>query len=267
MAGGRRDEEKKRRQKKRREKKQAAARPAKAIEEVFADLERHVSVPQPSRWPGGCDPSLARPDLVKLDLAVFATEKPPGQEKAERFEDGLLKGVLGYLPKIDHWSWEEFIWHGLPDDSWNPVEAYLEQAGDRYPPGARRQLLQWKEARIGLFEIGDVADETLGLQEWDAVSQTATGAPFRAITLNIGGVNTFRSSRGSVMLTYISPWVAEENLYCSLGYSQTAAKRDSVLLLPYLGLKHPEVVSRPLPWKASRAGADQFLRQWRSREW
>jgi hypothetical protein len=32
-------------------------------------LNRQLSLPEPARWPGGSDPSLARPDGVKFDFA------------------------------------------------------------------------------------------------------------------------------------------------------------------------------------------------------
>jgi hypothetical protein len=119
-------------------------------------LQRHLSVPEPARWPGGCDPSLARPDRVKLDLARFATERPPGQAKAKQLEDRLHRGLLSFLPQLDHGSGEEFIWHGLPGDTWHPVEAFLVDAGNRFSPAAGAQLRRWKEARISLFEVGEV---------------------------------------------------------------------------------------------------------------
>src|SRR5262249_25539591 len=162
--------------------------PAKSIEQVIEQTKYQLSIPQLARWPGGCDASLVRPDAVKLDFATWATSKSPGREKCQQLEDGLLQGFLSELPEIDHWGWEEFLWHGLPGDSWHPLDAYLAQSGARFPPAAQEQLRLWKQARIGLFEIGDLANDTLGLHEWDAVAQKPIGLPFRALTLNIGGI-------------------------------------------------------------------------------
>ena len=231
------------------------------------DLKYHLSVPEPARWPGGCDPILDRPDHVKLELAEFAINQPPGKAKAKQLEHGLRNGLLGYLPKIYHWAWEEFIWHGLPGDSWQPVEAFLAQAGNRFSPAAAQQLRRWKEARIGLFEIGEVADDKLALRDWDGVNGTAASPWFEAIALNIGGVNIYRKDRGQILLTYLAPWQPAEDLYCALGYGTTSDKAQTALLLDVLGLQHPEVVCRPLPWNVGRAAADQYLRQWRQREW
>jgi hypothetical protein len=260
-------EEKKRRRKKRLDKRQAREPALRPLARVLSSLQQHLSVPEPARWPGGCDPSLARPDRVKLDLAEFAMNKPPGKAKAQQLEDGLRLGLMGFLPDIDHWAWEEFIWHGLPGDAWHPIDAFLEQAGSRFPPPAAEQLRRWKEARLGLFEIGEVADDTVALCPWDVVTGRADGPWFRALTLNIGGVNQLANARDHIELTYVAPWLPEENLYCGLGYGQSAPKSDSGLLAAYLGLQHPEVASRPLPWKVNPAAAEQYLRQWRSREW
>ena len=95
----------------------------------------------------------------------------------------------------------------------------------------------------------------------------AAGPWFRALTLNIGGVNLLAAARGEIELTYVAPWLPAENLYCGLGYSRPAAKSQSAVLLAYLGLQHPEVASRPLPWNVSRAAEADYLRQWRAREW
>jgi hypothetical protein len=284
MAQRDRDEDKKRRRKKRLEKRrerkpQPLAQPPMPQDVEPAEsglgefgrfltgLRRHLSVPEPSRWPGGCDRSLDRPDRIKLELAQFATEEPPGKAKARQLEDALRKGLLGHLPDIDHWSWEEFIWHGLPGDPWHPVDAFLAAAGSRFPPAAAEQLRRWKEARIGLFEVGAVADDLVALREWDGLQRTATGPWFRAIGLNIGGVNWYRDARGQVMLTYVAPWQPSEGVFCAMGYGMKTDKGQTALALDYLGLRHPDVVCRPLPWKASRAAAEQHLRHWRQREW
>jgi hypothetical protein len=271
MAPHGRDEEKRRRRKKRLEKRRARQRPpaepAPSFDKFLADLEHHLRVPPPERWPGGCDANLARPDLVKLNLAEFATGQPPGRDKCRQLEDGFRKGLLHFLPELDHWSWEEFIYHGLPGDLWHPIEAYLAQAAGRYPPAAAEQLRRWKEARIGLFEVGEVADDTLSLREWDAVLEAPAGPWVRAITLNIGGVNLLRGDQGKILFTYLAPWVPEADLYCGMGYSKSADKRTAVYLLPYLGLRHPDAASRPLPWNESRAAGERCLRAWRGRDW
>jgi hypothetical protein len=268
-----RGEDKKRRRKKRREKRQGRApalgppEPVRSMDEVLASVERHLSVPEPARWPGGCDPSLARPDRVKYQLATFATGQPPGKAKSQQLEDGLRQGLLGFLPEINHWAWEEFFWHGLPGDTWHPIDAFLAQAGKCFPPAAAEQLRRWKQARLGLYEIGEVANDTVALREWDAASGQALGPWVRALTLNISGVNLFVEARGQILLTYVAPWLPEANLYCGMGYSLTQPRSDGAWLAAYLGLRHPAVAARPLPWNVNRAAEEHYLQAWRAREW
>jgi hypothetical protein len=153
----RRDEEKRRRRQKRHEKKHRHDLPGGAVVPgkpdadplgklvgVLGSLEAQLKVPSPTHWPGASDPSLERPDLVKLELGEFATSTEPGRSKSRLFERQLRQGLLGFLPELaDHWGIEEFFWHGMPADSWHPVEAFLAHAGDRFPPAAQDQLRLW----------------------------------------------------------------------------------------------------------------------------
>jgi hypothetical protein len=205
--------------------------------------------------------------MVKLDLATFATKQAPGQQKCDQMEKDIRRGPLGFVPQIEHWAWEEFIYHGLPGDSWHPIDAYLAQAGERYPAEAAEQIRRWKEARIGLYEIGEVADDTVGLQEWDPIQRTHPGPPVRAITLNMGGVNINRDLRSKVLLTYLAPWRPDLNLYCGMGYGSTLPRDKCDLLVALLGLRHPEVACRPLPWKRDRAALARHLHTWGQRDW
>ncbi len=96
---------------------------------------------------------------------------------------------------------------------------------------------------------------------------TLPGPPLRAISLNIGGVNIYRNARAKVNLTYLAPWVPEAQLFCGLGYGMTVDKPDATPFLLHLGLRHPEVVARPLPWNVRGPVEKEYLRQWRAREW
>jgi hypothetical protein len=230
-------------------------------------LQEQMREGPPGNWPGGCDPSLGQPDRVKFELATFATQTSPGPARLRELEERLSKGVLGVLPELDHWAVEEFLWHGLPGDSWHPVEAFLQHAGARFPPAAREQLRLWKEARIGLFKVGEVADDLVWLHEWDPVLGVSVGAPFRAITLNVGGANAQRSVRGRFLLTHVAPWRPEDGLYCGMGYGICPDQSQAVLAADYLGLRHLAVAATPLPWKQSRSARDEYLRRWQQREW
>ncbi len=268
----RRDEDKKRRRQKRLAKRRER-RPSDqlealvSVERAFRAAEKELRIGAPAHWPGASDPSLDRPDRVKFELATFATEKPPGKAKLHELEQRLKKGLLGNLPELDHWGMEEFLWHGLPGDSWNPVEAFLEHSGERFPPAAREQLRHWKEARIGLFEVGEVADDTVALREWDPVRQVYAGEPFRAITLNIAGVNAQRSVRGKYLLTHVAPWRPEEGLYCGMGYGAYLGLEQTGMAVDFLSLRELAVAATPLPWTAGRSPRSEYLRQWRQREW
>src|SRR5438876_6237118 len=115
----RRDEEKKRRRLKRQKKRQRFERsiddsldlPAlPEPPEAFAflrSLKQLFDLPRPARWPGVSDRALARPDLVKLDLAEWASREEPGKGKLRRLETGFQSGLLGFLPDMEHWAMEE----------------------------------------------------------------------------------------------------------------------------------------------------------------
>lgn len=269
MSNPRRRDEKKQRRQKRVEKRGQRQREhaAAPMVPVLDDVIRHLKVPEPGRWPGGCDATLARPDMVKFRLAEFATKQPTGRRKLYELKHGLESGLIGFLSELDTWAIEEFLWHGLPGDGWEPIEQFLASPRAEVSASAAEQLRLWKQARIGLFEIGPVVDDTMVLQEWDALAERGCGEEFRALSLNIGGVNLFRDAEGRILLSYLSPWAPAENLYCAMGYSLTVPKDDVELVLPYLGLQHAELVSRPLPWKVGWSAAEEHQRQWQERAW
>jgi hypothetical protein len=226
-----------------------------------------IAPPTGETWPGVSDPSLAAPDAIKFDYGNFAAHQAPGQPKLEQFEENLRHGPLGFIPEIDDWAMEEFIWHGVPGDEWHPLEAYLAWAGDRFPPPAQAQLRLWKEARLGFYEVGEIHDGTVALQEWDVVSGELRGTAFRAVALCLGGVNAYRGQRGQVTLTYVAPWAPADNLFCAMGYGVTMRKRQAPLVAVMLGLRQPQLASLPYPWKVSREAENKYLRQWQMREW
>jgi hypothetical protein len=206
-------------------------------------------------------------DMVKFRYATYVSERRPGRGKQARWEKALQQGPLGAIPEIDHWAMEEFFWHGVPDDPWHPVEAYLEFVGDRLSQTGQEQLRCWKEARIGFYEIGPVQGNTMALREWDPVSRSPFGQPFRAITLGMGGVGVFRRDKGKLLLTYVSPWLPAENVYCSMGYGLILGKDEVGVTELLLGLRHPEVVAQPLSWKVSPKARRDYLKTWKTRDW
>jgi len=207
------------------------------------------------------------PDVVKFRYATYVSEHLLGRSKLARFEKALQQGPLGSIPEIDHWAMEEFFWHGVPNDPWHPMEAYLEFVGDRLSQAGQEQLRRWKEARIGFYEIGPVQGNTMVLREWDPASRSPIGQSFRAITLGIGSVDIFRGDKGKLLLTYVSPWLPDENVYCSMGYALMPGKDEVGVTELLLGLRHPEVVTQPLPWKTSPKARRDCLKTWKARDW
>src|SRR5262249_18302069 len=153
--------------------------------------------------------------------------KEPGKSKQKQLESQYRKGILGFLPGIDHWVIEEFLYHGVPGDTWSPVEAFLLHEKERFPLPAQEQLRRWKEARIGIYEIGAVQNGTVELREWDPITGTASGPALRAITLNMGGINVYAQYGGRVTLTYVAPWAPVDGIVCGMGYGTTVEKKDA----------------------------------------
>jgi hypothetical protein len=267
VSKARRHEEKKRRREKRKSK-SLTFEAARKLDRVLSSLKRHLDVPTPETWPGACHPSLARPDEVKFEIAEAVQKAGRPHDLSRQLERQLQQGLLGEIPDIDHWGMEEFLWHGMPDGSHHPIDAFVRSAGDQYPPEAREQILRWKLARIGLYHIGDVADDTVAMREWDAVGQEYAGAPFRAIALNIGGVNHYRSQKGLFNVTYVAPWAPERNLYFAMGYGLSIPK-ELTAPMEYLvrGMRDLPAATFPLPWKMGRVAQMQCLEEWRRRDW
>ena len=209
----------------------------------------------------------SQPEHLKFVYATWVSERKPGRQKLDRLERAFKRGPLGEIPDIDHWAMEEFFWHGVPGDDWHPIEAYLGYIGERWSVEAREQFCRWKEARFGFFKIGRVRGETVTLREWDVVGDRPVGEPFPAITLGMGGVDFFRSDRGKLMLTYVAPWLPDENLYCSMGYGILLKRKEVSVAELLLGLRHPDLVAQPLPWKASPKARREYEHHWKERNW
>ncbi len=52
-----------------------------------------------------------------------------------------------------------------------------------------------------------------------------------------------------------------------MGYGVTTKKREAVIYGVMLGLRKPDIASRPYPWQVDREAGNQYLREWRLREW
>ena len=209
----------------------------------------------------------SQPEHLKFAYATWVSERKPGRRKLARLERAFKRGPLGEIPEIDHWAMEEFFWHGTPGDDWHPIEAYLEYIGERWSAEAREQFRRWKEAHIGFFEVGTVRGDTVTLREWDVIGDVPAGEAFPAITLGMGGVDFFRSERRKLMLTYVSPWFPAENLCCSMGYGILLKRNVVGVAELLLGLRHPDLVAQPLPWKAGPEARREHEHRWKERDW
>lgn len=208
-----------------------------------------------------------QPDIVKFRYATYVSEREPGKSKMAQLERAFKRGPLGDIPEIDHWSMEEFFWHGVPGDDWHPLEAYLAFVSDRLSEPAREQLRLWKEAQVGLWRIEGVKSKTVVLREWDPVREAPAGERIRAISLGMGGADFYRQYQGHLLLTYMSPWLPDAGIYCTMGYGimpNTDELGPTELLL---ALRRPDLVAQPLPWKVSQTAAREYLRTWKRRDW
>jgi hypothetical protein len=266
----RKEEQKKQRRKKRLAKKQRhpnLAESCEALSEMINLVDRVIRAQPPGNWPGGCDSSLARPDLVKFKMTQFVKDDRIGRSKLRNFENRVQQGPLGDVPSIDHWAMEEFFWHGPPRDAWHPIDEYLNHHNHIYSIEAANQIRRWKEARLGVFEIGPVKDDTILLREWCVVTGMATGQWFRSISLSIGGVNDLNDLAGSLLLTYVAPWAPDQDLSCAMGYSQAAKKKEAAGFAYMLGLRNPDQAARTFPWEESPSRKTEFQLLWGNREW
>ncbi len=262
----RRDEAKRKRRQKR------AAHSARrevepSLRRVLTNLKEAIAIPEPARWPGASTPELERPDHIKAHYGDWLSRREPGKSKMQQLENAMVQGPIGYVNSIEHWAMEEFFYHGIPGDSWHPIDAYLERHGERFTPAGQVQLRRWKDARVGLYRLGGIHDDTLELQEWDPIADGAVGPTLRAISLCIGGVNAFRGREGRFIASYVAPWAPEQNIVCEMGYSAILPHSDRIRLASHLGLRHPDIAARPWPWTANRSARHTYLQRWAQREW
>lgn len=265
MSSPQRREEKKRRRQKRLAKRED--RGDRSLERLIETLRDLSDVPLPDSYPGAADASLERPDCVKFELAEFAAHGE-GRDYMRRFERQAAQGILEGFPELDHWCLEEFFWHGAPDSNWNPIDRFLATSGDQFPPAAQQQIRRWKEARFGFYEIGRCADDLMELRELDAITLRPTAPWLRAISLNMGGVNHYTQQLGQIALTYVAPWAPEQNIHCAMGYGICLPPDQCALAVPLIfGMRNPKAIAFPLPWNVGKAARQQFIEEWRRRDW
>lgn len=239
-------------------------------DEIVDDLERifEAFLPAPaSHWPGGVDSTVARPDLVKYAFGRFVTRRQPWRSAMREFEDLVENGPLGDLPEIRHWAMEEFLYHGSPGGRPSPLEDFLSTNDPPLSTAAKEQILRWREARLGAFEVGSVERDTVCLRPWDLRRNSAVGETIRAVALSIGGVNVFNGLRGKINVTYVAPWAPEEGIWCCMGYGIAVPKEAALPLILLYGLRSPELAARPFPWKEGFWSERGYRSRWMLRDW
>jgi hypothetical protein len=264
MSSNQRREDKKRRREKRQAKRDSAG---DRLRELIKQIDRMTKVPLPATFPGGCDPTTRRPDALKFEFAQWVG-KGPGGDRMRRFEKNVEQGLLWFFPEVSHWAMEEYLWHGAPDAPWQPVDAFLTAYGARFPPAAQAQLKLWKQAKIGFYEVGAVADDLVSLRERDPLTFQPVGDWMRAIALNIGGVNFYAQQKGMLNVTYLSPWAPEQNIYCAMGYGMSLPEADCASAAPIvLGMRNIQAAAVPLPFRAGKIQLQSALQTWIQRDW
>ena len=218
-------------------------------------------------FPGSCHPSVDRPDMTKLEYAEWIRKTPQWYRKQRDLERRMSNGPMDFAGEIDHWAMEEFMWHGLPEDSENPLDTWLNSRAEKLPVEAVEQIRLWKQARPGIFEIGDVRNDLVSLRPCRADGQRSDEPAISAISLNIGGVSEFAAHRGKLLFTYLAPWNAEKGISCALGYSLMAPKHGAAHFILMSNLNDPATMATPWPWKQSAANQNAMLSEWKKRDW
>jgi hypothetical protein len=220
-------------------------------------------------FPGACDKSVSRPDLIKFELARSSELREPGRSKFRQFRREYETGKLAFVRDIEHWAMERFYWHGgSPGDSWHPIDAYLQEQGGRFTELARRQLRRWKEAKLTVLEIGPLCNgPTVALRAWDLLAAKPAGSWFQAIDLAIGGAAQYSELEGQLTLTWLAPWSPEEDLFCAMGYGMSVRKDSAAaLVIPRL-TADAELACARWPWNATPRAAREYTQKWCNRQW
>ncbi len=264
MSSNMRREDKKRRREKRQSKRD---RDGDRVDDMLKMLDRAANTKLSATFPGACHPSVSRPDALKFEFAQWVA-KGLGSDRMRRFERNIEQGLLADFPNLDDWAAEEFFWHGAPGDPWHPIDAFLAAHGDRFPPAAQEQIKRWKQAKFGFYEVGACADDLISLRERDPLTMQPVGDWIRAIALNIGGVNDYAKQKGSVVVTYVAPWVPEQNIYCAMGYGIGLSEAGCApVAVAVIGMRNIKAVAIPLPWRGGKVPLQRSLETWLQRNW
>jgi hypothetical protein len=197
-----------------------AARDIERAIHALKDFQAASQLPRPDQFPGTVPQMPVSPDLIKLDYATWVERQPRLAEQLRQLQDDYERGTLHWVDAARSWALEEFLWHGYPGGDSSPLDHYLDAREAKYPAEALEQLRQWKVAKFGMFRVGRVRRDAVELTPIDSRG-TSTGPMFKAISLNVGGVNVFLGRRGDTLITYVAPWSEEPCIACCMGYGTT----------------------------------------------
>ncbi len=216
------------------------------------------------------DTALNNVERLKFTYAMWVQSHPVGGKQMRRLENALKAGRLAILPKgdVEHWGMEEYLWHGMPGHRWDPIEAFLAARGQGFSEAGQQQFRRWREMKIGFYEIGRIG-RTAEMWAWDHLNQTRRGHSFQAVSCGMGGVNFLRKYVGQLMLTYVSPWQPDQNIYCTCGYGALVEKDDLKGRELLLGLSRPDILVEPLKFGfgPGQRPTHQLREAWKRRDW
>jgi hypothetical protein len=216
------------------------------------------------------DTALNNVETLKFTYAMWVQNHPIGGRQMARLENTLKAGRFAFLPEesVEHWGMEEYLWHGMPDHDWNPIEAFLVARGQGFSETGWKQFRRWQEMKIGFYEIGRV-DRTAEMWVWDHLTETRLGDSFQVVSCGIGGVDFLRQYVGELLLTYLSPWQPDQNIFCTGGYGPIVQKDDLKGQELLLGLSRPDILVEPLEFGFGPGNRPtRKLREvWKQRDW
>lgn len=237
------------------------------LDRTFDQLQEMMAQLRTTPFPGASDGTASYPDQFKYAYARWLEKQAAWRTRQARFEQQYRQGPLGMLGDIDHWAMEKFFWQGDAPQGEHPLDAFLQRHAHRYSPTACAQFRQWKQAQIGLFEIGSVQRDTVKLRPFDIFRQQPVGPWRQAIDLSMQGAATYAGKAGMLLLTYLAPWNPAQELDCALGFSGMVPRAACGVLAPYLNLQHSDFGRQPWPWQQAGEASRQLRSEWPQRNW
>ncbi|MFO0818551.1 MAG: hypothetical protein U1A77_11455 [Pirellulales bacterium] len=230
---------------------------------------------------------LAELQSAAIDYFDFIAEHSEWNGAQARFRGEYLAGPLRQLPGIAHWSLEKFLWNGSPQLKSHPLDAFLATRNPKYSPSIIATVLRWKQAKLGLYEIGHPTRFGVALRSWHPLRR-ATTPWFEARELAVAEAISWRDSRGSILASFVAPsslptdlsdvghpaighatigHAAMTSAAFLMGFTLLVNKLDGPPLLLLENLNHARLGLDIDPWEVSDAARREYQRRWRERDW